>query len=76
MFRVGAARYDHLDRLMKPGELVRIDDSCSVDHHFSDLGRTIPVSGHFTAEQREIWNAFAAAYRAGAKSIREGATVD
>lgn len=57
------------------GEVVRLDDSCSVDHYASDLGRTIPVSGHLTAEQREIWDVFAAA-SAGTKAIREGATVN
>ncbi len=61
---------------MKAGELVRIDDACSVDHYAADLGRTVPVSGRFTAEQREIWDVFVAAYRAGAKSIREGTTVE
>lgn len=76
LFNASPTRYDHLDRLMHAGELVRLDDSCSVDHYASDLGRTVPVSGHFTPEQREIWNAFVAAYGAGAKAIREGATVD
>lgn len=76
MFNISPTRYDHLDRVMEAGELVRLDDSCSVDHHDSDLGRTVPVSGHFTPEQREIWNMFVAAYQAGAKAIREGATVN
>ena len=76
IFNASPGRYDHLDRVMKRGELVRIDDACSVDHYAADLGRTVPVSGRFTAEQREIWNVFVAAYRAAAKIIREGATVD
>jgi Xaa-Pro aminopeptidase len=75
-FNPSQTRYDHLDRVMKVGELVRLDDSCSVNHYASDLGRTVPASGHFTAEQREVWNASVAAYRAGVKTIREGATVD
>jgi Xaa-Pro aminopeptidase len=76
IFNASPTRYDHLDRIMKEGELVRLDDSCSVAHYESDLGRTVPVSGHFTAEQREIWDAFVAAYHAGANAIREGATVE
>jgi len=75
-FNTSQTRYDHLDRVMKAGELVRLDDSCSVNHYESDLGRTVPVSGHFTAEQREIWNAFVAAYQAGAAAIRESSTVE
>ena len=75
-FNASETRYDHLNRVMRAGELVRLDDSCSVDHYASDLGRTVPASGRFTTEQREIWDVFVAAYRAGAKSIREGATLD
>ena len=36
----------------------------------------MPVSGHFSDDQRETWNIFAAAYFAGVKSLREGVTVD
>jgi Xaa-Pro aminopeptidase len=34
------------------------------------------VSGRFNEEQRETWNIFVAAYQAGAKSLREGSTVE
>ena len=40
------------------------------------LGRTVPVSGRYSAEQRETWDIFVAAYHAGVKSLREGVTVD
>jgi Xaa-Pro aminopeptidase len=40
-------RYDHLDRNMRPGELVRLDVGCEWDHYIGDLGRTVPVSGHY-----------------------------
>jgi Xaa-Pro aminopeptidase len=39
-----------------------------------DVGRTAPVSGHFTAEQREAWDLFVAAYRAGLAAVRPGRT--
>ena len=61
---------------MKGGDLVRLDVGCESERYSGDLGRTVPVSGRFTAEQREIWNSFVAAYRAGVQSIREGATED
>lgn len=70
------ARYDHLDRKMKIGELVRLDVGCEWDHLQGDLGRTVPVSGHFDAGQRETWNIFVDAYRAGARTLHEGVTVD
>ena len=37
-----------------------------------DVGRTAPVSGTFTAGQREAWDLFIAGYRAGLPKIRNG----
>lgn len=70
------ARYDHLDRTMRPGELVRLDVGCEWHHYTGDLGRTVPVSGRYADDQRELWNIFVAAYLAGAKELRDGVTVD
>lgn len=66
------ARYDHLDQSMRAGELVRLDVGCEWNHYGGDLGRTVPVSGHYDAAQSELWNIFVAAYKAGAKVIRDG----
>ena len=70
------ARYDHLDQNMRSGDLVRLDVGCEWDHYIGDLGRTVPVSGHYSDDQRETWNIFVAAYRIGALAIRDGVTVD
>ena len=70
------ARYDHLNSVLRAGDLVRLDVGCEWDHYQGDLGRTIPVSGHFDADQREVWRIFTAAYEAGSKVLRAGATVD
>ena len=69
-------RYDHLDRTMQAGELVRLDVGCEWGHYQGDLGRTVPVSGRYTPEQRETWEIFVAAYQAGAKVLRDGITTD
>jgi Xaa-Pro aminopeptidase len=69
-------RYDHLDRNMRSGELVRLDVGCEWNHYQGDLGRTVPVSGHYNQSQRELWNIFVAAYHAGAGALREGVTID
>jgi hypothetical protein len=61
---------------MNAGDLVRLDVGCEWNHYGGDLGRTVPVSGRYSADQREIWDIFVSAYHAGAKSLREGATVD
>src|ERR1700693_6329597 len=73
---VSFLRYDHLNSVMHPGDLVRLDIGCEWEHYQGDLGRTVPVSGHYSEDQRETWNIFVAAYQAGAKSLREGVTVD
>ena len=65
--------YEHLDRVMQRGEVVRVDVGCQSDHYMGDVGRTAPVSGHFTAGQREAWDLFIAGYRAGLPLIRDGA---
>jgi Xaa-Pro aminopeptidase len=70
------ARYDHLDQNMRSGDLVRLDVGCEWEHYIGDLGRTVPVSGHYNDDQRETWNIFVAAYRVGALALRDGATVD
>ena len=66
--------YDHLDRVMHAGEVVRVDVGCQVDHYMGDVGRTAPVSGAFTTGQRESWDLFIAGYRAGLATIRDGST--
>ena len=66
--------YGHLNRVMQAGELVRIDVGCARASYGGDVGRTVPVSGVFTREQREIWNLLVAGYRAGLAAIRAGKT--
>ena len=66
--------YDHVDRQMKAGEVVRVDVGCQVDHYMGDVGRTAPVSGSFTDGQREAWDLFIAGYRGGLTKIKDGAS--
>jgi Xaa-Pro aminopeptidase len=65
--------YEHIDRVMQRGEVVRVDVGCQADHYMGDVGRTAPVSGKFTPGQREAWDLFIAGYRAGLPLIRDGA---
>lgn len=66
--------YRFLDRVMRAGELARVDVGCAQDHYEGDVGRTAPVSGHFDDGQREAWDMFVAAYRSGLAAIRPGRT--
>jgi len=63
-----------LDRTMRAGELARVDVGCAQDHYEGDVGRTAPVSGRFNQGQREAWDLFVAAYRAGLDAIKPGKT--
>jgi len=62
----------HLDRVMRAGEIVRLDIGCEVDHYMGDVGRTGPVSRTFTADQAEVVDLLVDAYRAGVAVIRDG----
>jgi Xaa-Pro aminopeptidase len=66
--------YDHVDRQMKAGEVVRVDVGCQVDHYMGDVGRTAPVSGTFSEGQREAWDLFIAGYRGGLTTIKDRVT--
>ncbi len=70
------ADYYHLNRRMQAGELVRVDIGCDMDFYKGDVGRTAPVSGRFSQEQREVWNLLINVYRTGVAAIRPGARHD
>ena len=72
----GNVRYDHLNTAIRAGDLMRLDVGCEWQHYQGDLGRTIPVSGHYSDEQREVWNIFVAAYRKVASELKKGLTED
>ncbi len=68
------ADYHFLNRVMQAGEVVYLDLGCARDHYEGDVGRTVPVSGKFTPEQREVWDLLARAHQAARAAIRPGAT--
>ena len=62
----------NLDRVMRAGEIAHLDIGCQVDHYMGDVGRTVPVSGTFTAGQAEVVDLLLATYRAGLAVLRDG----
>lgn len=64
--------YAQMDRVMRAGELVRVDIGCAKHGYGADVGRTVPVSGRFTPGQAETWNLLIAAYRAGMAKMKGG----
>ena len=61
------------DRL-EPGTLLLVDSGCELDYYATDVTRTWPVDGRFTAEQRAIYAIVLAAQQAAMACVRPGAT--
>lgn len=53
-WRILATHNDRRTRVMRTGELVIFDVGCELYGYVSDTGRTFPVAGRFTAEQRAV----------------------
>jgi len=48
--------YSENSRTVEDGEVLLVDAACEYSMYASDITRTVPVNGHFTARQREIYN--------------------
>jgi Xaa-Pro aminopeptidase len=66
--------YNTNDRQARDGDLVLIDAGCELDGYASDITRTFPVNGRFTAPQRELYDIVLAAQAAAFEAIRPGNT--
>lgn len=74
-WRLLAAHYDRRNRRMEDGDLVILDVGCEVDGYISDVGRTFPVNGTFTAIQREKLLVSTRAADAIIAAVRPGVTL-
>lgn len=64
--------YSDNARTMQSGDVVVIDEAGEYSMYASDITRTMPVNGHFTARQREIYNIVLGAQRAAAEAFVAG----
>ncbi|MGA6098019.1 Xaa-Pro aminopeptidase [Stutzerimonas marianensis] len=64
--------YRENDAPLKDGDLVLIDAGCEIDCYASDITRTFPVNGRFSAEQRAIYDIVLAANLEAFKHIGPG----
>ena len=72
-FSLAGERYDAVGRVMHAGDLLFADyGAAEVRRYGSDLCRTIPVSGTFTAEQRRYYDIVLEAQEAAIAAIRPG----
>jgi Xaa-Pro aminopeptidase len=64
--------YSDNDATIKDGEVVVVDAACEYSMYASDITRTVPANGHFTARQREIYDIVLGAQRAAAAAFVAG----
>ena len=68
--------YRENDKKLGAGDLLLIDAGCELDGYASDVTRTFPVSGRFTAEQRAIYELVLASQESAIEAIKPGASWD
>jgi Xaa-Pro aminopeptidase len=57
---------------LRDGDLLLIDAGCELDGYASDITRTFPVSGRFSAPQRAVYDIVLAAQAAAMEKVRPG----
>ena len=62
---------DNRDEL-NDGDLMLIDAGCELDYYASDITRTIPVNGRFSAPQKALYELVLKAQEAAIKKVRPG----
>ncbi len=73
LFTLQRERYNAIDHVMQAGELLFIDyGAAEWQTYGSDLCRTIPVAGKFSAEQRKYYDIVLEAQEAAIAAIRPG----
>ena len=64
--------YSADENTMKSGDVVVVDAAGEYSMYASDITRTLPVSGHFSARQREIYNIVLGAQKAAMDAFVAG----
>jgi Xaa-Pro aminopeptidase len=63
-------------RRIEEGDLVLLDAGCELDFYASDVTRTFPASGVFSAAQREIYDIVLEAQLTAIDAVKPGATLE
>jgi Xaa-Pro aminopeptidase len=66
--------YRENNQPLKGGDLLLIDAGCEYQYYASDITRTFPVNGRFSAEQRAVYDVVLAANEAAIRTVRPGAS--
>lgn len=68
--------YDKNDKVCQKGDLLLMDFGCEYANYASDLTRTIPVSGKYSGEQREVYEAVLRVMRKAIPMLQPGTTLE
>ncbi len=68
--------YNANDRRMQAGDVVVMDIGAAVRGYAADVTRTVPVSGRFSPEQREIYRIVRDAQAAAERTVRPGSSYE
>jgi Xaa-Pro aminopeptidase len=60
------------DATLKDGDLILIDAGCELDGYASDITRTFPVNGRFSAPQKAVYELVLAAQAAAINEVKAG----
>lgn len=66
--------YVENDDELKSGDLLLIDAGCELDGYASDITRTFPVNGKFTAAQKDVYELVLAAQAAAIAQVKPGSS--
>ena len=58
---------------LRKGDLMLIDAGCELDSYASDITRTFPIAGRFSAVQRDVYELVLASQEAAIKTVKPGA---
>jgi Xaa-Pro aminopeptidase len=64
--------YPRSERVMQDGELLLMDMAAEYAHYAADITRTVPVSGHFTPEQRKVYELVLQAQKTALALVKPG----
>ncbi|MFM2206994.1 MAG: hypothetical protein RL213_969 [Bacteroidota bacterium] len=67
--------YNDNNRVCKEGDVILLDFGAEYANYAADLSRSIPVSGKFSARQRDVYNAVLRVMRAAKKMLVVGNTI-
>ena len=64
--------YDSNSAVMQDGDLILFDLGCEWNYYCSDISRTFPVNGTFTARQKDVYNVVLETNQACIKMLKPG----